>query len=97
MHTGKWWWETQKKLNELCPDGTIVPIIISSDKTQVTMFRNKTAYPVYLTISNIPKESHCKPSSGSYILLAYLPTSCLEHIPNKASRRRAIANLYFDA
>ncbi|KAG2064838.1 hypothetical protein BDR04DRAFT_1130628 [Suillus decipiens] len=94
MHTGKWWWETQKKLNECCPGGTIVPIIISSDKTQVTMFRNKTAYPVYLMIGNIPKEIQRKPSSGSHILLAYLPTTRLEHITNKASRRRTIANLY---
>ncbi|KAG2738024.1 hypothetical protein P692DRAFT_201732025, partial [Suillus brevipes Sb2] len=94
MHTGKWWWETQKKLDAQQPGGTIVPIIISSDKTQVTMFRNKTAYPVYLTIGNIPKELRRKPSSGSHVLLAYLPTSRLEHITNKASRRRAIANLY---
>ncbi|KAG1850514.1 hypothetical protein C8R48DRAFT_750112 [Suillus tomentosus] len=94
MHTGKWWWDTQKKLDAHHPGGTIVPIIISSDKTQVTMFRNKTAYPVYLTIGNIPKELRRKPSSGSHILLAYLPTTRLEHITNKASRRRAIANLY---
>ncbi|KAG2080267.1 hypothetical protein BD769DRAFT_1634235 [Suillus cothurnatus] len=94
MHTGKWWWETQKKLDECHPGGTIVPIIISSDKTQVTMFRNKTAYPVYLTIGNIPKEIRCKPSSGSHILLAYLPTTRLEHITNKASHHRTNANLY---
>ncbi|KAG2124582.1 hypothetical protein BD769DRAFT_1628787 [Suillus cothurnatus] len=94
MHTGKWWWETQKKLDERHPGGTIVPIIISSDKTQVTMFRNKTAYPVYLTIGNIPKEIRCKPSSGSHILLAYLPTTRLEHITNKASHHRTNANLY---
>ncbi|KAG1831486.1 hypothetical protein EV424DRAFT_1342862 [Suillus variegatus] len=97
MHMGKWWWEMQKKLNELCPGGTIVPIIISSNKTQVTMFRNKTAYPMYLTIGNILKELRHKPSSGSHILLAYLPTSRLEHIPNKASCCRAIANLYHRA
>jgi hypothetical protein len=34
---------------------TIIPIIISSDKTQLTTFRGKVAYPVYLTIGNIPK------------------------------------------
>ena len=27
-------------------------------------------------------------------MLAYLPTSKLDHIPNKAARRRAVANLY---
>ncbi|KAG1891598.1 uncharacterized protein F5891DRAFT_1131557 [Suillus fuscotomentosus] len=61
---------------------------------QVTMFRNKSAYPVYLTIGNIPKEIHRKPSRRAHILLAYLPTTRLEHIANKASRRRTISNLY---
>ncbi|KAG1843444.1 hypothetical protein F4604DRAFT_1884612 [Suillus subluteus] len=83
MHTGKW-----------CPGGTIIPIIISSDKTQVTLFRNKSVYPVYLTIGNIPKEIRRKPSRGAHILLAYLPCTCLQHITNKASRRRTLANLY---
>ncbi|KAG2335638.1 hypothetical protein BDR05DRAFT_978923 [Suillus weaverae] len=53
MHTGKWWWNTQistKKLDQHRPGGTIIPIIISTDKTQ--------------------------------------------HITNKASRCRSIANLY---
>ncbi|KAG2124671.1 hypothetical protein DEU56DRAFT_963354 [Suillus clintonianus] len=94
MYTGKWWWDTQKKLDQHCLGGTIIPIIISSDKTQVTMFRNKAAYPVYLTIGNIPKEIHHKPSHSAHILLGYLPTTRLEHIPNKASRRRTISNLY---
>ncbi|KAG2118643.1 hypothetical protein DEU56DRAFT_974831 [Suillus clintonianus] len=94
MHTGKWWWDTQKKLDQRKPGATIIPIIISSDKTQVTMFRNKTAYPVYLTIGNIPKEIRRKPSRRAHILLAYLPTTHLEHITNQASRRRTIANLY---
>lgn len=58
------------------------------------MFRNKSAYPVYLTIGNIPKEIRRKPSRGGHILLAYLPTTRLEQITNKASRRRSLANLY---
>lgn len=44
------------------PGATIVPIIISSDKTQLTLFRNRSCYPVYLTIGNIPKETRRKPS-----------------------------------
>ncbi|KAG2126326.1 uncharacterized protein EDB93DRAFT_1243842 [Suillus bovinus] len=94
MHTGKWWWDTQKKLNQHSPGGTIIPIIISSDKTQVTLFRNKSAYPVYLTISNIPKEIRRKPSHSAHILLAYLPCTCLDHISNKASHHQSLANLY---
>ncbi|KAG1720490.1 hypothetical protein EDB19DRAFT_1917917 [Suillus lakei] len=94
MHTGKWWWNTQKKLDEQRPGATIIPVIISTDKTQVAMFWNKTVYPVYLTIRNIPKEFHQKPSRHAHVLLAYLPTTRLEHITNKASHRRSAANLY---
>lgn len=71
-----------------------MPIIISSDKTQVTLFRNKTAYPVYLTIGNLPKDIRGRPSQRGQILLAYLPTTKLNHITNKAARRRTLANLF---
>ncbi|KAJ7201798.1 hypothetical protein GGX14DRAFT_370811 [Mycena pura] len=94
IHTGKWWWGTQNGLDELKPGGTVVPVIISSDKTQTTTFRNKSCYPMYATIGNIPKEIRRKPSRQAYILIGYLPTTRLEHIKNKAARRRALANLY---
>ncbi|THH18507.1 hypothetical protein EUX98_g8944, partial [Antrodiella citrinella] len=95
MHTGKWWWDTQKALAEKNKKGaTIVPVIISSDKTRLTKFKGKSAYPVYLTIGNIPKDIRRKPSMQSQILLAYLPTTRLEHITNKSARRRAVANLF---
>ena len=72
----------------------MVPLIISSDKTQLTLFGNKSAYPVYMTLGNLPKEIRCKPSRRGQILLAYLPTTRLQHITNKASRRRMLANLF---
>ncbi|THG93027.1 hypothetical protein EW026_g8086 [Hermanssonia centrifuga] len=56
MHTGKWWWAVQKSIEKVTPGATIMPIIISSDKTQVTLFGNKAAYPVYVTIGNLPKD-----------------------------------------
>ncbi|KAG2108065.1 uncharacterized protein F5147DRAFT_761177 [Suillus discolor] len=34
MHTGKWWWRTQKEIEKEKPGATIIPIILSSDKTQ---------------------------------------------------------------
>ncbi|KAJ7790294.1 hypothetical protein B0H14DRAFT_2293361, partial [Mycena olivaceomarginata] len=92
MHTAKWWWSTQVEKDN--PGATIIPILLSSDKTQLTMFGNKTAYPVYMTIGNIPKEIRRKPSRRAYVLLAYLPTSRLNHIKNKAARRRTLANLF---
>jgi hypothetical protein len=85
MHTGQLWWENQDAIEQKTPGATIVPIILSSDKTQITLFQNKAAYPVYMTIGNIPKSTWCKPSQHAYILLAYLPTSRLEHITNKAA------------
>ncbi|KAH7905034.1 hypothetical protein BJ138DRAFT_1233443 [Hygrophoropsis aurantiaca] len=94
MHTGKWWWSTQEILEKTKPGATIVPVILSSDKTQITLFRNKTAYPVYLTIGNLPKSIRHKPSRQGHILLAYLPTTRLTHITNKAARRRTLANMF---
>jgi Plavaka transposase len=73
---------------------TIIPLIISTDKTQLTIFRNKSAYPVYLTIGNIPKEIHCKLSSHAYMLISYLPTTRLQHVTNASARCRLIVNLY---
>lgn len=84
----------QKAVEEKTPGATIMPIIISSDKTQITLFRNKTAYPVYLTIGNLPKDIRGRPSQRGQILIAYLPTSKLDHITNKAARRRTLANLF---
>ena len=84
----------QKTVEKTHPGATIVPLIISSNKTQLTVFGNKTAYPVYLTIGNLPKEIRRKPSRRGQILLAYLPTTSLEHIKNKSARRRAVANLF---
>ncbi len=52
------------------------------------------AYPVYMTIGNLPKEIRRKPSRRGQILLAYIPSTRLEHIASAASRRRMLANLY---
>ncbi|TBU22628.1 hypothetical protein BD311DRAFT_782216 [Dichomitus squalens] len=96
MNTGKWWWSTQKQLERDRPGATIVPVIISSDKTQLTTFGNKTAYPVYMMIGNLPKDVCSKPSCGGQILLAYLPTSCLLHIKNKAACHPPLASAGVD-
>ncbi|KAJ7889339.1 hypothetical protein B0H14DRAFT_2561838 [Mycena olivaceomarginata] len=52
----------EKAVEERRPGATIIPVLISTDKTQTTMFRNKAAYPVYMTIGNIPKDARRKPS-----------------------------------
>jgi hypothetical protein len=84
-------------LDKDAPGGTILPLLISTDKTQVTTFRNKSTYPVYLTLGNIPKEIRRKPSCRAYVLLGYLPTTTLEHITNESKRRRCLTNLFHRA
>ncbi|KAF8337229.1 hypothetical protein F5887DRAFT_890749 [Amanita rubescens] len=94
MHTGAWWWEMQTVLEARKPGASIIPLIFSSDRTQITLFGNKTAYPVYLTIGNLPKDIRRKPSRHGQILVAYLPTTKLKLITNQAARRRMISNLF---
>ena len=84
----------QTTLETIRPGATVLPVILSSDKTQLTLFRGKMAYPVYLTIGNIPKEIRRKPSRQAQLLIAYIPTTKFEGITNKTGRRRTLANLY---
>ncbi|KAJ7776026.1 hypothetical protein DFH07DRAFT_983220 [Mycena maculata] len=76
MWTAEWWW----KIQELLPDGaTLAPIIISSDKTQLTRFSgDKQAWPVYLSIGNLRKETRRTPSARATALLGYIPVTKLE-------------------
>lgn len=83
----------QTRLVQKDPNATIIPVIVALDKTQVTLFRSKSVYPVYVTIGNIPKDTRRKPSRHAQLLVAYLPTTRLEHITNQAARRRMVNNL----
>ncbi|KAF8265156.1 hypothetical protein EI94DRAFT_1702692 [Lactarius quietus] len=56
MHTGNWWWSVQMALESRQPGATVIPLIISSDKTMLTAFQGTTAYPIYMGIGNIPKD-----------------------------------------
>ncbi|KAH9170412.1 hypothetical protein EDB89DRAFT_1853464 [Lactarius sanguifluus] len=94
MHTGDWWWAVQTSLESRRPGATVIPVILSSDKTQLTLFRGNAAYPVYMTIGNVPKEIRRKPSHRAQILMGYIPTTKLTSLTNKAGRRRALANLF---
>ncbi|KAF8268600.1 hypothetical protein EI94DRAFT_1771512 [Lactarius quietus] len=94
MHTGDWWWSVWVSLESHRPGAMVIPLIISSDKTLLTVFCGKMAYPIYMGIGNIPKDICWKPSHMAQLLIGYIPTSKLEGITNKAACWRALANLF---
>ncbi|KAI9459935.1 hypothetical protein BJY52DRAFT_1204009 [Lactarius psammicola] len=87
MHTGDWWWAVQTSLEAHRPGATVIPVILSSDKTQLTLFRGKAAYPIYLAIGNVPKDIRRKPSRHAQMLVGYIPTAL-------QLRRRALCNIF---
>ncbi|PPQ92723.1 hypothetical protein CVT25_013764, partial [Psilocybe cyanescens] len=96
MWTGKWWHVLQSML----PLGaTVAPVIIATDKTQLTQFSgNKSAYPVYLTIGNIPKATRRKPSKHACVLIAYLSVDKLDRSKmNDQQHRSRVQRIFHDS
>ena len=83
-------------LERECPGATVIPILLSTDKTQSTLFWNKSAYPLYITIGKYFERNLTKVISLCllYVLLTYLPTTWLENVTNKPQHRWVINNLY---
>jgi hypothetical protein len=78
----------------LPPGATAAPIILSSDKTQLSNFRgDKSAWPVYMSIGNIAKEKRRQASSHATVLLGYVPVSKLTCF-NKRTRSIAGNQLF---
>ncbi|KAF8054072.1 hypothetical protein FPV67DRAFT_1442201, partial [Lyophyllum atratum] len=77
MNTGDWWPETQQE--KLPLGATLVPVILSSDKTSLTSFSgDKQAYPVYLGIGTTAHEIRRQPSAHAMVLVGYVPVTKLE-------------------
>jgi hypothetical protein len=96
LWSGDWWWDKQ----ELLPVGmTIAPIILSSDKTKLTNLTGaKVAYPLYLTIGNIPKKTRRRPSTHACILLAYLSADSISDPRlSKAAQSALVQRLFHTA
>ncbi|CAD0083700.1 unnamed protein product [Aureobasidium vineae] len=76
MPSGDWWWNMQEELNkvEATKGVTIVPLIVASDKTKLTLQSGDLeAHAVYLSVGNLKADTrHSNERPGS-ILLALLP------------------------
>lgn len=71
LHSADWWWESQGKIE---PGGTIVPVIISVDKTQLSMHQGDVAaWPVYLTIGNLSATVRRRRLTPGTILVGFVP------------------------
>ena len=71
MHTGKWWWKQQK---EHPSQATIIPILISSDKTVMSLSHgDQTLWPVYITIGNLDAKTRRSQKRPGTLLLGSIP------------------------
>ncbi|EPS92908.1 hypothetical protein FOMPIDRAFT_1056442 [Fomitopsis schrenkii] len=95
MWTGQWWHAVQS----LLPVSTAVaPVIIATDKTQPTQFSgNKSAYPVYMTLGNIPHSLRRKPSEHACILIRYLSCDKISSKGISEHKQRALVHQLFHA
>ncbi|KAG8733914.1 hypothetical protein FRC10_012065 [Ceratobasidium sp. 414] len=87
MWTGNWWWQRQVFLGN--EKGTIAPVIIVSDKTQMTKLSgNQLVYPVYLMIGNISKAYRWRATKRATVIIGYLPVDSFKDVPEKALHER---------
>ena len=77
----------------------MAPVIIATDKTHLTQFSgNKSAYPVYLTIGNIPKATRRKPSKHACVLIAYLSVDKMDRSRmNDQEHRSRVQRLFHES
>lgn len=83
-------WFSPCQLKGKLPAGaTIAPVILASDKTKLSQFRgDQTAWPVYLSIGNIPKTTRRQVSAHAMVLIGYIPVSKLGCFSTAGDARR---------
>ncbi|KAG8773231.1 hypothetical protein FRC12_002651 [Ceratobasidium sp. 428] len=87
MWSGDWWWRMQNLLGDYA---TIVPLILSTDKTKMTVISgNQKAWPVYLSIGNISKNIRRQPSERATLLVGFIPVAELSNISNPTQKSEA--------
>ncbi|KAG9103180.1 hypothetical protein FRC07_010067 [Ceratobasidium sp. 392] len=93
--SGDWWWNEQEKLRRKgIRNATIVPLIIATDPTTVSMIcGGQKVYPVYAAPANIAKGSRQKINKRAMSLIGYLPVDAFEDIEDDNERRRLKAEL----
>ncbi|KAI5994395.1 hypothetical protein EDD15DRAFT_2165927 [Pisolithus albus] len=91
--TGEHAWNLQASsspfdLDELPEGGTLLGIVLSSDKTNISvMSGNRMAHPLLLSLANIATDIRSKGSLHGHLLLALLPVPSFIH---KKSRIRSL-------
>jgi hypothetical protein len=77
---------------------TIVPLIIATNQTQLSiMCSGQIAYPIYITIGNIPKSIRRKVSRRATVLLGYLPVDDFSEVADPDEQARLRHQLIHDA
>jgi hypothetical protein len=70
LHTSHWWSQMQSKVGN---EKVIIPLMLSSDATIVSGNCKTKAWPMYMTIGNVPKDLRYVKGYGASRVLAYLP------------------------
>ncbi|KAI6036728.1 hypothetical protein BKA83DRAFT_4120416 [Pisolithus microcarpus] len=75
-----WSMAAQISRNQLPHGGTLLGVMLSSDKTNISvMSRNHMAHPLLLSLANISMDIHSKGSLHGHMLLALLPVPSFIH------------------
>jgi hypothetical protein len=72
---------------------TIIPVILGSDSTHLTNFSGgKKAWPVYMSLGNIPSNVRNNQSSRAWMVLAYIPV--VDFIDDSKIRTTLLSRVY---